>query len=275
MTTRHAPVGDIEIAYVESGPEDAPTVLFGHCFCADHRFWDAHLPACDGFRAIRFDTRGHGASGRSDGPYALRQLALDVVGLMDHLGIAQAHYVGVSMGGMIGQTLVIEHPGRVASLALVNTTPRYSDQQRILWRERAAGVLKNGIEPIHADLMRRWFTDQALSDGLPGARYIAETIRRFDRRSFASVTEAMCALDTVERLAEISVPTLVVAAPDDPGVPRAMSELLAASIPKAKLEWLHPARHLASLEHVDTFNRLLAAHLARASGRGTGGSDSA
>lgn len=261
MTTSLAPVGDIEIAYVDSGPESAPPVFMGHCFCADHRFWDAHLPACEGFRSIRFDTRGHGASDRTDGPYTLSQLAGDVLGLMDHLNLAQAHYVGVSMGGMIGQTLAIEHPERLCSLALVNTTPRYSGEQRTQWRERASDVLDNGIEPIHGALMRRWFTDEALNDGLEGARYIADVIRRFDRRSFASVTAAMCELDTVQRLGSIRVPTLVVAAPDDPGVPRKISECLAASIPGASLEWLHPARHLASLEHVGMFNRLLRTHL--------------
>lgn len=269
MTTSFAPVGNIEIAYVDSGPQGAPPVLMGHCFCADHRFWDAHLPACAGFRAIRFDTRGHGASGRSDGPYSLSQLAGDVLGVMDHLGLDQAHYVGVSMGGMIGQTLAIEHPDQLSSLTLVNTTPKYSNAQRSQWQERAKHVLTNGIEPIHEDLMRRWFTDQALRDGLEGARYIADVIRRFDRRSFASVTAAMCELDTLQELGSIRIPTLVVAAPDDPGVPREVSERLAADIPNAKLEWLHPARHLASLEHVETFNQLLQAHLQSAAMNGT------
>ncbi|MEO1493690.1 MAG: alpha/beta fold hydrolase [Pseudomonadota bacterium] len=213
-------MGDIEIAYVESGPMDAAPVLMGHCFCADHRFWDTHLPACEGCRAIRFDTRGHGASGRSDGPYTLSQLAGDVLGLMDHLHLTQAHYVGVSMGGMIGQTLAIEHPERLCSLTLVNTTPKYSEAQRTQWLDRATNVLANGIEPIHIDLMRRWFTDDALKKDIAGARYIANVIRGFDRRSFASVTAAMCELDTLQQLGMIRVPTLVVAAPDDPGVPR-------------------------------------------------------
>lgn len=265
MTTRHAPVGDIEIAYVETGPADAAPILLGHCFCADHRFWDAHLAACAGFRAVRFDTRGHGASGRSDGPYSLSQLAADVIALMDHLGLDTVHYVGVSMGGMIGQTLAIEHPDRVASLALVNTTPKYSEAQREQWRARAAEVLENGIEPLHDALMQRWFTSAALASGNPGARYIAEVIRHFDRRSFASVTAAMCDLDTLARLPDIRTPTLVVAAPEDPGVPKEMSQAMADRIPGARLEWLHPAGHLATLEHVDVFNALLAGHLQAAS----------
>ncbi len=168
------------------------------------------------------------------------------------------------MGGMIGQTLAIEHPDRLLSLALVNTTPKYSEAQRTQWRERAGDVLANGIEPIHDALMQRWFTDEALRDGLAGARYIADVIRDFDRRSFASITAAMCELDTLQQLNQIRIPTLVVAAPDDPGVPRDVSERLASGIPAAKLEWLHPARHLASLEHIEAFNRLLTTHLQNA-----------
>lgn len=91
MTTSFAPVGDIEITYLESGPRDAQPVLLGHCFCADHWFWDAHLRACEGFQTVRFDTRGHGASGRTDGPYTLTQPAGDVLGLMDHVGLAKVH----------------------------------------------------------------------------------------------------------------------------------------------------------------------------------------
>ena len=127
---------------------------------------------------------------------------------------------------------------------------------------RAAEVLKQGIEPIHNDLMHRWFTDEALATGNPGALYIADALRRFDRRSFASVTAALCELDTVRKLHRIRVPTLVVAAPDDPGVPKEISELLADRIPNASLHWLHPARHLASLEHSIEFNEMLRAHLA-------------
>ena len=257
-----ARVGDVDIAYRLDGPAAAPVVMMGHCFCADHHFWDPHLPALAGFRALRFDVRGHGQSGRPAGPYRLAQLAADAAALIDHLGLRQVHYVGVSMGGMIGQTLALNHADRLASLSLVNTTARYSDAQRKMWRQRADDVLRDGIAPIHADLMRRWFTDQAAVSQPPGYRYIAQVVREFDRRSFAAMTTALCELDTVDRLPEISVPTLVVAAPEDPGVPPEMSALLAAKIPAANLHWLSPARHLATLEHVGRFNHILAQHLA-------------
>ena len=263
MATQLAKLDDIDIAYEISGPQEAPAIVLGHCFCADHRFWDWHMPACDGYRVVRIDTRGHGQSGKPAGPYSLRMLAADVIGLLDLLQLDKVHFAGVSMGGMIGQTLALEHPDRIASLALVNTTPVYSDEQRSAWRERAQRVLRDGIGAVHDGLMTRWFTDAAIAGDNPGYRYMAKIVHRFSPQSFDAVTAAMCELNTVERLAQISVPALVVAAPEDPGVPPELSQLLAAKIADSELHWLTPARHLATLEHVPAFNRLLKAHLAR------------
>ena len=261
MTIRIARIGSIDIAYEITGTVDAPVVLLIHCFCADHRIWDAHLSACAGCRVVRYDTRGHGASSCPAGPYSLDMLAGDVVGLLDNLEIEKVHFAGVSMGGMIGQTLALTFPERLASLALVNTTPRYSSAQRVAWRERAATVLNDGMAAVHDDLMRRWFTDDAIESANAGYLYMADAVHRFLPQSFDAVTAAMCQLDTTERLGEILLPTLVVAAPDDPGVPPELSEKLAQDIPTSELHWLTPARHLATLEHVETFNRLMRAHL--------------
>ncbi|MGI9354611.1 MAG: alpha/beta fold hydrolase, partial [Rhizobiaceae bacterium] len=200
-------------------------------------------------------------SGRPPGPYTLDMLADDVIGLLDALEIDEAHFAGVSMGGMIGQTVALSYPARLASLALINTTPIYSDAQRVAWRERAEVVVRDGIAAEHDGLMRRWFTDEAIAGGNAGYRYMADVVHRFSPQSFDAITAAMCQLDTTKRLAEIAAPTLVVAAPDDPGVPPELSEKLGRDIPNAELHWLTPARHLATLEHVETFNRLFQTHL--------------
>lgn len=263
MTTRTARVGHVNIAYEIDGPADAPLVMLSHCFCADHRFWDPHLPACEGFRVLRYDTRGHGASDSPPGPHTLDMLAGDVIGLLDGLRIDAVHFAGVSMGGMIGQTLAVSYPERLTSLALINTTPIYSDAQRIAWRERAEVVLRDGMAAVHDGLMRRWFTDEAIANGNAGYRYMADIVHQFSPESFDAVTAAMCQLDTTRRLAEIAAPTMVVAAPDDPGVPPELSEKLAGDIPNAELHWLTPARHLATLEHVEAFNQLFRSHLER------------
>lgn len=263
MTTQIARLGLVDIAYEISGPETAPVVLLSHCFCADHRFWDAHMPACEGYRVLRYDTRGHGQSSRTEGPYSLDMLAGDVVGLLDKLAIDRVHFAGVSMGGMIGQTVALSFPDRLSSLALINTTPTYSQEQRVAWCERAAVVLREGMAAVHEGLMRRWFTDEAIASGNAGYLYMADIVSSFAMESFDAVTAAMCQLDTTDRLGEIGVPTLVVAAPDDPGVPPELSEQLAREIPDSELHWLTPARHLSTLEHVEAFNSLFRKHLAK------------
>jgi 3-oxoadipate enol-lactonase len=263
MTIETINVGSAEIAYELSGPTGAPVVLLSHCFCADHVFWDPHLEACAGFQVLRYDTRGHGRSSRPPGPYTLDQLAGDAIALLDGLKIQKVHFVGVSMGGMIGQTLALAHPERLHSLSLVNTTPLYSDAQRKAWRDRAAEVLDQGIEGVHEGLMRRWFTDEAIAVDNAGYKYMAEIVRKFSPESFDAVTAAMCQLDTTDRLRHISAPTLIVGAPEDPGVPPELSKMLATEIPDSELHWLSPARHLATLEHTIKFNELLSSHLAR------------
>jgi 3-oxoadipate enol-lactonase len=256
--------GAIEMYYDLSGPADAPVVCLSHCFGADHGYWNLHLSAFEGFRVLRYDTRGHGQSDAPPGPYSLSMIAADIIGLLDALGMERVHFCGVSMGGMIAQTLTLEYPDRVSSLMLVNTTCEYTQAQRVLWRERADMALKGGIEAVHAILMDRWFTQDAADRQLPGYRYMAKAFRGFDPSSFDSVIEAMRGLDTTARLSMINVPTMVVATSDDPGVPTETSRKMAAAIPGAELHWLEPARHLATLEHPERFNVLAKGFLARA-----------
>ena len=113
-------LGALSVAYDLDGPENAPTVMLAHCFAADRNFWRPHLTALAGFPEVRFDARGQGQPRRPDGQYTVGDMADDVIALMNRLGIAHAHYVGVSMGGMVGQHLGIGHGDRLCSLTLLN-----------------------------------------------------------------------------------------------------------------------------------------------------------
>ena len=263
MTTGRIDVGEIRMAYELTGPEGAPVACLNHCFGSDLHYWDRHLDAFEGLRVLRYDTRGHARSDAPPGPYRLEMLAADVAGLQDALGIDRVHFCGVSLGGQIAQTFALAYPKRIESLILVNTTCEYGDEQVALWRERARQVVAEGIEPLHATLMARWFTDEAVARQPPGYRYMAEAIRRFPPQSFAAAVEAMCHLHTTPRLSRIAAPTLVIGTPEDPGAPREVTEKMARLIPNAELKWLTPARHLASLEHPERFNALVRTFLAK------------
>jgi len=261
MTSSRIEIGDIVLNYALSGPADAPVVCLNHCFASDHRYWDFHLPAFEGYRVLRHDARGHGASDKPPGPYALEMMAGDVIGLLDALDIEQVHMCGVSMGGMIAQTVALDYPARVASIALINTTSEYSDDQVQAWRDRAALVLRDGIEAVQAPLMERWLSPQAAAARSPGYVYMEGMIGRFTPASFAAASAAMCGLNTMPRLPEIKVPSVVIATPDDPGVPTETSKKMARML-GAPLHWLAPAQHLASLEHIERFNGLMRDFLA-------------
>ncbi len=255
--------GDIQMAYRLDGPADAPVVCLNHCFTTDHRFWDLTAPALDEYRVLRYDSRGHGASDKPAGDYSLSQMAGDVAALLDALDIARVDFCGVSMGGMIGQTLTLEHPDRVRSLTICNTPCQYDDDQLVAWRERADLVLEKGIDAVHAGLMARWFTEDARDKQLPGYTYVDDVMRDFKPECFASATAAMCGLNTTQRLGEIKQPVLMIASSDDPGVPIAVAKMMAEKINDAQLEWIDPSRHLSTMEHPSVFNELLVKFLAR------------
>ncbi len=206
---------------------------------------------------LRYDIRGHGSSQCSPGPMSLARLAEDVIELLDVLTLDRVHFVGVSMGGMIGQTLALAHADRLLSLTLANSPCQYSDAQIDLWRERAQSVLDNGIDSVKDALMQRWFSDQAAAKRVHGYQYIDSAFSRFSPASFAAATEAICQIDTSDQLHQINAPTLLIGSPDDPGVPVEVSKLMAARIPNAQLHWLAPSRHLATLEQPEQFNAIL------------------
>ena len=151
---------------------------------------------------MRHDARGHGESGKPPGPYSLEMMAGDVVGLLDALDIEQVHICGVSMGGMIAQTVALDHPDRVASIALVNTTSEYSDDQLQAWRDRAASF----CETAWKRCANRFWPDglpQRPPASSPGYVYMAEMIGRFSAGELRCRQRRACAASMMPRLPEV------------------------------------------------------------------------
>lgn len=247
-------LGHIKLRYELSGPKDAPILCLVHCFGSNHKYWDFHLDAFANFRILRFDVRGHGESSPLPGPCTLEDLAADVIALLDKLNIETVHLGGVSMGGMISQTVILNYPERIKSLMLINTTCEVGQDQKALWQKRSKLVLNEGVGSVADAMLERWFTVNAKVVGLPGYKYIADAFNDFQSKTFCEIGAAMCDVNTTKRLHKIDVPTLVVATPDDPGAPTEISKTIANEISKAELFWLQPARHLSSLENPNEFN---------------------
>ncbi len=136
-------VNGVELAYRFDGPGNGRVVMMSNSLMSDHTMWDVTIPALsDRYRVLRYDTRGHGQSGTTPGPYTIELLADDAVGLMDALGIRQVHFVGLSMGGMIAQQIGARYADRVISLSLCDTASEMPP--RSMWEERLAIARSQG-----------------------------------------------------------------------------------------------------------------------------------
>jgi 3-oxoadipate enol-lactonase len=254
-------VNPVALHFSDSGGDDEAVVLV-HAIGCDQGMWDALAPELAGnYRVVRLDVRGHGASPVTPRPYSLEGLADDVAALLDRLEIRKAHWVGLSMGGMIGQAFALRHPARLGKLAIANTTSSYGPEGRKMWEARAKMVEDGGVAAILDMVASRYF-----SEGFRASqpRTVERVMRRFaetPKEGYLGCCDAIAALDFSGDLARIAAPTLVIAGSADAGTPPAMSEALARGIPGAKLEVIPGAAHLSAVEKPLEFNALVRSFL--------------
>lgn len=244
------------------GPAGAPVVTMSHSLAANLEMWEPQLPALTAkYRVLRYDTRGHGGSEVSPGGYTLDLLADDVLGLLEALGIDQTHFIGLSMGGMIGQALVLKRPDVVASLILADTSSRIPPEAGPLWEERIATAQSRGMAALAEGTIERWFTAPFIAQAPAIVDEIRMLIRTTAPQGFAGCIEAIRRLDYADRLNEIRVPTLIIVGENDMGTPVAASEFIHARIAGSKLVVLPSAAHLSNVEQAEKFNRAVTAFL--------------
>jgi len=251
-------VNDIQINYEMSGRPDGPVVMLSHSLSTSLELWTPQMAALEPeYRVVRFDTRGHGGSDIPAAPYSLEQMADDAVGLADALGIGAVHFVGISMGGMIGQALALNHPERLRSLVLCDTTALIPEDAQPAWQERIEAVQKKGMQAVVQSTLERWFTPAYLETVSPEVKRIRDLILATPPEGFIGCSEAIRRLDYLQRLSEIHTPTLVVVGEQDPGTPVSDSEAIHRRIQGAKMEVIPAAAHLCNVEQADVFNRFL------------------
>lgn len=235
-----------------------PWVVLSHSLATDHSLWNDQVAALAArYTVLRFDTRGHGGSSAPDLPYSLEMMAADVLGLLDGLGVERCAFVGISLGGMIGQHLALMAPERVERLVLASTTSGYPAEARALWADRIAGVRDKGMEPLVAPTLERWFTAPYRDAQSAVMARIGGLIRATPPAGYIGCGHAIAALDTTARLASLRCPTLVVAGSQDMGTPTSMGRTIAENIPGARFELIDSAAHLCNVEQAAVFNRLL------------------
>ncbi|HUL95244.1 MAG TPA: 3-oxoadipate enol-lactonase [Usitatibacter sp.] len=241
---------------VDEGRGEA--VVLVHAIGCDHRMWDSLAASLrPSLRVLRVDLRGHGASPAPAGEYSLDELAEDVKAVLDARGIERAHWVGLSLGGMIGQAFAIAWPQRLGRLVLANTTSSYGAEGPQLWQARAKAVREGGMAAIAEVVMGRYFSD-AFREREPGiVERIRQRVLTTPPQGYIGCCAAIRDLDFTRDLVRIHARTLVIAGEKDAGTPPAMSEEIVRHIPGARLVVIAGAAHLSAVEMADEFNLLV------------------
>lgn len=253
----------IEVHYTLEGPPAGPVVTLSHSLGANLSMWDAQVAAlATRYRVLRFDTRGHGQTQATPGPYTFELLAKDVCQLLVELGIERTHFVGLSMGGMIAQALAINSEEVLHSVVLCDTTSRMPPGSAAAFEERIRQVREQGLGSLVEATLERWFTRDYLETHGSEARRTREMLLATPVEGYVGVCHALARLDFTERLMEISTPTLIVVGDQDESTPVAESQTLQERIPDSRLVVLEGAKHLSNVEQADAFNRALLDFLA-------------
>jgi 3-oxoadipate enol-lactonase len=244
----------VRLHVVDEGPSDAPVVVLLCSLGSTVDMWAPQRRDLAGeYRVLTMDTRGHGGSPVTDGPYFVEDLGDDVLETLDHLDIDVAAFVGVSLGGAMSQAIALRVPERVSALGLVCTSAQFDNLDAFV--ERAETARTEGVATIADAVVARWFTD----DIDPATRTtMRDMIAATPDEGYASCCEAIVAWDSTTRLASITAPTLVISGAQDPATPPEHGRFLADGIPGARLEILEHAAHLASYQRAEVVTPLLA-----------------
>ncbi|MER5293437.1 3-oxoadipate enol-lactonase [Streptomyces pharetrae] len=245
------------------GAPSAPPLLLGPSLGTSCALWDAVAPELSAaHRVIRWDLPGHGgsAAGLITAGASVGDLADLVLALADALGAERFAYAGVSLGGAVGLHLALHHPERVSSLAVICSSAHFNGAGP--WEERAALVRREGLADLAESANARWFTP-----GFTVPRLVRDH-RDADPESYAACCDALAAFDLRDRLAEISVPTLLIAGREDPATPPAHLREIADAVPGAALVEIPGASHLAPAERPEAVLSALRAHLDGGARRG-------
>jgi 3-oxoadipate enol-lactonase len=248
---------------LDANPHPASEVVtLVHAIGLDHTMWrDLAQKLRRRYTVVAIDVRGHGRSDVRDGRYTLAELADDVTAVLDGHGIAKTHFVGLSLGGMIGQSFALRHAARLQKLVLACTSGYYGAEGAAMWNARVNTVTESGTIALADASMQRFFSE-AFRAAQPEivAHYKARLIATA-AKGYAGCSHAIAEMNFNDALPKISAPTLVIAGELDVGTPPAMSEALTRGIPNARMAVIPGAAHLAAVENPEPFGELVAAFL--------------
>ena len=257
-----AKTNGIEVNYTIEG--QGPWVVMSHSLGCNLSMWDEQAAMLKArYRVLRFDTRGHGGSDAPAGAYTLDMFSDDLLGLLDGLGVESPHFIGLSMGGMIGMTFALKHPKRFRSLVLCDTSSRIPKEAGPVWEGRIKIAAEQGMEPLVEPTLQRWFTEPFYKANKPMMTRVGQMIRNTQAPGYIGCCKAIPEIDVTDRLGAITCPVQVVVGDQDVGTPVAMSRAIHDAIPESELVVIASASHLSNLEQPAAFNKAIAGFLDR------------
>ncbi|GAA3377411.1 alpha/beta fold hydrolase [Streptomyces sannanensis] len=250
------------LQYRIDGPEDAPVLVIGPSLGTTGHMWDRQIPELAAtWRILRFDLPGHGGAPAYPAT-SISELADRLLATLDGLGVQRFGFAGCSIGGAIGADLVLRHPHRVASLALVAASPRFGTADD--FRQRGVIVRTHGLDPIARTSPEQWFTPGFVAAQPAIVEWAVQMVRTTDPGCYIAACEALAAFDIRADLGRIGVPTLVLVGADDTITGPAEARTLVAGIPDARLALVPGASHLAPIEQPAAVTDLLVRHFSDA-----------
>lgn len=254
-------VRDIDLYYEIAG--QGQPILFIHGLGSSSRDWEPQVAFfAKHYQVVTFDVRGHGQSGKPPGPYSIPLFATDTAELIKSLGIAPAHVVGISMGGMIAFQLAVSAADLVRSLVIVNSGPEFilrTFKERIGGLQRLLIVRLLGMRKMGQVLSKRLFPKPEHEEL---RRVFIERWAENDRRAYSDAMRAIVGWSVSDRLGDIRSPTLVITADED-YAPVSLKEAYVAKIPQAELVVIADSRHATPAERPEQFNEALMAFLSK------------
>jgi len=235
---------------VVEGPEGAPWITLAHALANNLTLWDEiAAQLSDRYRVLRYDQRGHGGSEAQPGPYSFPMLIDDVLGIWDHLGVEKSHWIGLSIGGMIGYGLGINHPERMSTIIACDSRPDAPPDYAAYFQSRIDKARDKGMEGVVESTIERWFTPETLARNPPVLDRVREMIRTTNPVGHEGCCEALKTLSYGPELHKIPVPVLFIGGEKDKGAPPAALEEASKKVPDGKHVVIPEAGHISALEN--------------------------
>ncbi len=231
-----------------------PPVMLSHALGLDLSMWDDLAARLAGSRTVlRYDQRGHGGSARPPGPYAMDDLVDDAARLIREWGRGPVVFIGLSMGGMVGQGLAVRYPELLRGVVLANTTARYPEAARPVWAARIAAVEQGGMAAVADAVVERYLSADYRAAHPAEAAALRARLLRADPAGYVAACHAVAGVDWLERLSSVRTPALVIAGARDAGATPEMAREIASRIGGAELRIFDDASHLSVAEVPDQF----------------------